>query len=92
LDAAGDQSFDAAIVDRSVPGGQDLEFVVRLRSIHPSLPVIVLSGWNGQIYVDEAIAAGARQYLAKPCSLDDIESAVRRALEADAQVADEAAR
>lgn len=80
LEAAQNQCFDAAIVDRTLPGGADLELAVRLNSIDPNLPVIVLSGWNGQAFAEEARAAGAREYLTKPCSLSDIEAAVERAL------------
>jgi ActR/RegA family two-component response regulator len=80
LEAAERQSFDAAIVDRSVPGGIDLELVVKLNAIDGNLPIIVLSGWNGPNYVDEAQAAGACEYLAKPCALGDIEAALERAL------------
>lgn len=81
LEAAGKQSFDAAIIDRSVPGGAELELVVRLNAIDSILPIVVLSGWNGPNYVDEARAAGACEYLTKPCALGDIEAAVNRALE-----------
>jgi two-component system response regulator RegA len=80
LEAAGKQTFDAAIVDRSVTGGADLELVGRLNSMNGNLPIIVLSGWNGPAFVAEARAAGAREYLTKPCALGEIEAAVRRVL------------
>jgi ActR/RegA family two-component response regulator len=92
LDAVRSESFNAAIVDRSLPGGRDLELVVQLSSMHPKLPIIVLSGWSGQTYVDEALSAGAREYLAKPCSLGDIEAALQRVLDSGALFVDEAAR
>lgn len=80
LETAKTQRFDVAIVDRSVAGSADLEVVVRLKSIDGNLPIIVLSGWSGPNYVDEARAAGAREYLAKPCALGDIEAAVLQTL------------
>jgi ActR/RegA family two-component response regulator len=92
LKAAETQSFDAAVVDRSVPGGRELELVVRLASIQPKLPIVVLSGWNGQSFVDEALAAGAREYLAKPCSFDDINAALDRALESAGSLVGKSAR
>jgi ActR/RegA family two-component response regulator len=81
LEASEKQTFDVAVVDRSVPGGADLELVGRLVAIDGTLPIIVLSGWNGPNYILEARAAGACEYLTKPCALGDIEAAVRRALE-----------
>jgi ActR/RegA family two-component response regulator len=84
LEAAKKQAFVAAMVDRSVPGGEDLELVGRLASIDTELPVVVLSGWSGPQYIEEALAAGAREYLVKPCALADIEAAVRRAIDSRA--------
>lgn len=81
LKAADSQRFDAAIVDRSLPGGADLELLTSLNAKDADLPIIVLSGWTGQNYVDEAHAAGARAYLVKPCSLADIEATVGRILD-----------
>ena len=81
LEVARSQPFDAAVVDRSLPGGADLELVGRLRSIDRNLPIIVLSGWNGPAFVAEAHAAGASVYLTKPCALSVIEATVRRALD-----------
>jgi two-component system response regulator RegA len=78
--AAEGESFDVAIVDRTLPGGKDLELLERLIAIRPDLPVVVLSGWNSRQHVEEALAAGARDYLAKPCALADVENAVCRAL------------
>jgi ActR/RegA family two-component response regulator len=80
--AAENESFDVAIVDRTLPGGKDLELLERLIAVCPDLPVVVLSGWNSHQHVEEALVAGARDYLAKPCALSDIEKAVCRALDA----------
>lgn len=81
LEAAGRQHFDAAIVDRTIPGASDAELVRELKTIDADLPIVVLSGWNGPAFVAEAHSAGACAYLTKPCSLDDIEAALRRALQ-----------
>src|SRR3990170_3579637 len=59
LEAVAGQRFDAAIVDRSVTGGSDLELVAKLKAIDSALPVIVLSGSAGSDFVDEAKRAGA---------------------------------
>jgi len=80
LEAAGKQRFDAAIVDRAVPGGSDLELVAKLKAIDADLPIIVLSGSVGPGFVAEAKSAGACDYLTKPCRLDEIEAALNRAL------------
>jgi ActR/RegA family two-component response regulator len=80
MEAAGKRRFDVAIIDRTIPGAADLVLVAQLRTLDPHLPMIVLSGWSGQAYADEARSAGACDYLTKPCSLAAIESALDRAL------------
>jgi two-component system response regulator HydG len=79
-ESAGKQRFDVAIVDRTIPGAADLALVAELKTLDPQLPMIVLSGWSGPAYADEARNAGACDYLTKPCSLAAIESALDRAL------------
>jgi ActR/RegA family two-component response regulator len=79
--AAEHESFDVAVVDRTLPGDKDLEVLERLIALRRDLPVVVLSGWNSRQHIEQALAAGACDYLTKPCALADIETAVRRALD-----------
>ncbi len=80
LQLAQEFEYHAAIIDRSLPGGDDLELLRSLKEVHPDRPVIVLSGWSDRVHVQQATDAGACEYLAKPCSLTEIEAAVERAL------------
>ncbi len=80
VEIAGKQRFDVAVIDRSIPGGSDLELLARLKVIDSQLPIIVLSGWSGPTFADEALGAGASEYLCKPCSLNDVDAALQRAL------------
>jgi ActR/RegA family two-component response regulator len=80
VDAAGKLRFNAALVDRTLPGANDLDLVTKLKALDADLPLIVLSGWSGPAFVAEARLAGACDYLAKPCSLGDIEAALQQAL------------
>src|SRR5262249_20078894 len=70
--------YDVVITDISMPGLGGLEAVRRIRQRH-AIPIIVLSG-GGEEYRDEALAAGAFAFLAKPFRLDDLEAAVAAAL------------
>ncbi len=80
-DVARQQRFDVAVIDRSIPGASDLELLAKLKQIDGQLPIIVLSGWSGETFADEARSAGACEYLSKPCSLNDVDAALQRALE-----------
>lgn len=68
--------FDAAITDLVMAGGSGLMLVQRLHELDPDLPIVVLTGYASITTAVEAIKLGARQYLAKPATIDEIMSAL----------------
>ena len=80
LHAAGQQQFQVAVIDRSLPGQDGLELMAGLKAGNSQLQVIVLSGHSDQASIDGALTNGAREYLTKPCGLSDLEDAINRAL------------
>jgi DNA-binding NtrC family response regulator len=79
INTACQQEFHVAVVDRSLPGQDGVELMVRLHDRQPDLRVILLSGHGDEPDISEARARGAFDYLVKPCSLADLEAAVIRA-------------
>jgi len=79
LDIAAEQPIDVAVMDRTLRGRDAVSLISGLRAIHSHVKVIVLSGRADQGSIDQARAAGANEYLAKPCSFADLEAAVQRA-------------
>ncbi|HUY91585.1 MAG TPA: response regulator [Pirellulales bacterium] len=79
MQAVQEQKFDVAILDRSLPGEDGLELMLRLKECQPELRVILLSGHGDKQAVTQARDGGAFDYLVKPCSLADLETAVRSA-------------
>ena len=71
--------IDLIFTDVRMPGTTDglglVDFVNRVR---PDLPVLVTSG---HLEPDLAYAAGAIQFIPKPCNLDVVTLAIRAALE-----------
>jgi DNA-binding response OmpR family regulator len=74
------QSLDVAIIDLSLRSGDGLELLKRLKRANGELAAIILSGSSDERTVRLARESGAFDYLVKPCSLVDLEAAVRRAL------------
>jgi DNA-binding NtrC family response regulator len=72
--------LDVAIIDRQLRGGDGIELLKALKQQQPDLAVIILSGSSDRPTARRALDCGASDYLSKPCSLIDLEAAVRRAL------------
>ena len=98
---AGSQAFEAALIDLNfekgqTSGRQGLELVTALRSLRPSLPVIVMTAWGSMELVLDALKRGARDFIEKPWdpsrlvgaikSQIEIGNAVRRVTELEAEV------
>ena len=67
---------DAVILDIHLPGMSGLD-LMRTRLTHePGLPVIVISGAAGEQQVEECLALGAREFIAKPVSLEHLGDAI----------------
>lgn len=69
--AARQHVFDAALVDLNFEKGrtgaeQGLELVTSLLAHDPMLPIVVITAWNSEDVMLEAIARGARDVVDKP--------------------------
>src|SRR4029079_4353139 len=63
--------FDLAILDlnytRDTTSGQEgFDLMERIRSIDPTLPVLVVTAWSSVAGAGEAMRRGARDYIEKP--------------------------
>lgn len=59
------QNFDVVLSDLSLPDAQGLDTVVKIHTLIPDLPIIVLTGLNNEEIGLEALRKGAQDYLAK---------------------------
>jgi len=71
--------FDAVITDLSMPGMTGLELTEALLQLRPDLPVILATGFAGDITPESARAAGLRDLIAKPTSTRAIADVLQRA-------------
>jgi CheY-like chemotaxis protein len=75
LQMAEREDFDLYVLDKRLPDGSGLELVKRLNALTPDVPTIVYTGDVYEVHRQEAIAAGADAYVAKP----DIEQLIEMA-------------
>jgi DNA-binding NtrC family response regulator len=81
LEIAAAERPDLVLLDLRLPGIDGLEVLDRLRTTHPSLPVVVLTAHGEVKTAVRATQLGAVDYLTKPFDADEIVLVVRRALE-----------
>lgn len=79
-----ESSFDVVLQDmnfsRSTDGKEGLELLARLRSLHPKLPVILITAWGSIGLAVEGMKAGASDFITKPWSNLQLLQAVETAL------------
>jgi DNA-binding NtrC family response regulator len=72
---------DLVILDYSLPDGNALELLPKLKALGESVPCIVLTGFGSIELAVETIKAGAEQFLTKPVRLDALLVILERTLE-----------
>lgn len=78
----GNQDFDAALLDLTLPRSVGLEAFHKLRSQRPGLPVVVLTGLRDVGLAEDALRQGAHEYLVKGAlGAGLLRRAVRQAME-----------
>jgi DNA-binding NarL/FixJ family response regulator len=80
LAAAARLKPDLVLVDISLGGTSGLELVKDLAIRHPTLPSLVLSTFDEQLYAERALRAGARGYVMKHEPTQQVIAAIRLVL------------
>ena len=75
---------EVVLVDYSLPGMDGLELLRRLRSEHPAVKPIMITGHGSVDIAVEAMKSGACDYLSKPIALSDLKLTVEKAVRVDA--------
>ena len=73
-------SIDLALIDLRLPDGDGMDLMTRLQAVHPSLKVIILTGFGRLELAVEATKKGAYQFISKPFNLDEVSSLIAKAL------------
>lgn len=71
-----ERDFDIALLDLNIPGVHGFEGLLKLRSLHPKLPVLVVSGLENEQIIEEAISCGAAGFLPKSLGREVLSDAV----------------
>jgi DNA-binding NarL/FixJ family response regulator len=72
---------DLVLTDLGLPGRNGIELIKDLRTLHPELPVLVMSMHDELIYAERVLRAGGRGYIAKEAPSEILLRAIRRVVE-----------
>ncbi|HWF90938.1 MAG TPA: sigma-54 dependent transcriptional regulator [Terriglobales bacterium] len=78
--------FPLVVSDVQMPDGGGLDLMRSVRSTHPSTAVILLTAFGNVPEAVQAMRGGACDYLTKPVSFEQLQSAVGRVLEQAQQI------
>ena len=81
LDRVAEREPDVVLLDLRLPDRDGLEVLEAIRATSPGSDVIMLTGHGSIDTAIQSIRAGAFDYVAKPCPLDELEVRIQRALE-----------
>ena len=77
----GHPTFDLALLDLSMPDVHGFEGLLQLRTRHPRLPVVVVSGHEEPKVIAEALSYGAAGFIPKSARKSDLAAAIRSVME-----------
>jgi diguanylate cyclase (GGDEF)-like protein len=81
LEQVKNKGYELIVTDMRLPGMDGLTLLKTLRSTNRDTDVIVITGYGSVENAVECMKAGALDYLIKPFTVDQIQLAVRKALE-----------
>jgi two-component system, response regulator YesN len=71
---------DLVVLDHRLPDRTGLDALIELKSVHPFLPVIMLTGYGSEWICASAFKLGVTDYLQKPVTAVELVAAVQRIL------------
>jgi len=69
--------IDLVISDVEMPGMSGMELTTELLAIRPGMPILLYSGYNGSININQALTVGASAFRLKPMPMAEMASCVR---------------
>ena len=73
-------SPDLIVTDMTMPGRGGMEFIKDVKTLHPNLPVLVVSMHDEMLHAERVLRAGARGYLMKEAGGEKMLEAMRKVL------------
>ena len=70
-------------LDNNLPDGRGQDFISFIKSMYPSVKIVMITAYNSASEKEKALANGADVFLEKPFTRDQIQHAVHQLLDVD---------
>ncbi len=84
--------IDAILLDINLPGTSGLDFIESLKELLPGTEIIMYTVYDDSQKIFEAIRSGAKGYLLKTASIEDLKESVRQVIRGEAALNPSVAR
>jgi DNA-binding NtrC family response regulator len=81
MEAMAREPFDIVVTDLKMGGMDGIEVLRQARQLNSRVRVIIITGYASQETAEAAIREGVFDFLAKPFRLEELKSAVNRAVD-----------
>ncbi|MFW5793557.1 MAG: response regulator [Bacteroidota bacterium] len=81
LDLISEKNYDIVFLDENMPGLSGLETLSRLKSLKPSLPVVMITKSEEESIMEDAIGSKIADYLIKPVNPNQILLSLKKILD-----------
>jgi DNA-binding NtrC family response regulator len=75
--------FHLVVTDQTMRGATGMEIAAKIKAVRPAIPIIMITGYHGNLTATKAKEAGINQILYKPVVPRDLALAIRKELDAE---------
>lgn len=72
--------FNVVLLDLKMPGMSGLDVMENIKSINPSVKIILITGYGSIQIGEEGLEKGAYHYFTKPINIDDLIDKIKEAV------------
>jgi len=76
LDSIKDDEPVIILSDINMPDMDGMELTRTVRSKHPDIPIFIVSAYNDQKHIDDALSNGVTEYFTKPVDFDGLKKSL----------------
>ena len=80
LDRCREHNYDLILLDENMPGLSGLETLTRIKELHPTLPVVMVTKSEEENIMNQAIGSKIADYLIKPVNPNQILLTLKKTL------------